>query len=145
MKRITLALCLFALPALADPPPVAPAAPLGPPLTANQFESYAVGKTLTYAQDGQVWGQEQYLPDHQVIWAFTGQPCEMGHWMEVHSADGAPKICFVYEGATDPNCWLFYLGATGLSAVFLGEGGPALAEVDQTNQPMQCPGPRVGV
>lgn len=147
MKTLSFLLCLMALPALADPPGLvpAPASPQGAPLTAAEFEAYALGKTLTYAQSGQVWGQEQYLPDHQVIWAFTDQPCEFGHWTEERTVDDAPLICFVYESTTEPNCWQFYRDASGLSAVFLGDGGPALAEVAQTDKPMQCPGPRVGV
>lgn len=151
MRYLICALCLFALPALADPPAALQGAPLvgpdpsGPPLTAAEFEAYAVGKTLTYAQGGQVWGQEEYLPNHRVVWAFTGQSCQYGQWSEERSAAGIPLICFVYEDKPDPNCWQFHLGATGLTALFMGDTGPALAEVAQTDQPMQCPGPKVGV
>ena len=155
MKHRLFALTLLALPgvapmALADPPgthgamPPAEATPPGPPLTAAEFEAYALGKTLTYAQSGQVWGQEEYLPGHQVVWAFSGQPCEYGTWIET-PVDGAPAICFLYENNPDQNCWQFYHGRAGLVAVFLGGDGAALAEVAQTAQPMQCPGPKVGV
>ncbi len=141
MKRIVLALCLIPLPALADPP----SAQLGAPLSATQFEAYAIGKTLTYAEGGQVWGQEEYLPDHQVVWAFTDQPCQYGTWTEGPAAGNGPQICFVYSDSPEQNCWQFYLGTAGLVAVYIGGGPTALSEVAQTNAPMQCPGPRVGV
>ena len=132
-----LALSALALPARADPPQ----ATLGTPLTGAEFDAYATGKTLLYAAGGAVWGQEQYLPDRKVLWAFTDQPCEYGIW---HEEGGA--ICFVYDGNPDPNCWLFYHGATGLVAQFLGSSGSdLLSEVGQTSEPMHCPGPQVGV
>ena len=137
MRPYLLALALLPLPALADPPQ----ATLGTPLTAAEFDGYATGKTLLYADGGAVWGQEQYLPDHKVLWAFTGQPCEYGTW---HDDNGA--ICFVYEGNPDQNCWLFYHGSQGLIAQFLGgDGSNLLSEVGQTSEPMNCPGPQVGV
>ena len=137
MRRYLFALALLPLPALADPPQ----AMLGPPLTAAEFDAYATGKTLLYAQGGTVWGQEQYLTGRRVLWAFTGQPCEYGIW---YAADSA--ICFVYEGKPDPNCWQFHLGALGLVAQFLGsDGSTLLSEVGQTDTPMNCPGPQVGV
>ena len=137
MRPYLIALALLPLPALADPPQ----AMLGTPLTATEFDSYATGKTLLYAEGGAVWGQEQYLADHRVLWAFTGQPCEYGTW---YAANGA--ICFVYDGKPDPNCWLFYHGTQGLVAQFLGDAGAnLLSEVGQTSEPMNCPGPQVGV
>lgn len=137
MRPFLFALALLPLPALADPPQ----ATLGAPLTAAEFDAYATGKTLLYASGGAVWGQEQYLPDHKVLWAFTGEPCEYGTWY-----DQGGEICFEYEGKTDPNCWLFYRGSAGLIAQFLGNGGSdLLSEVGQTDTPMNCPGPQVGV
>ncbi len=137
MRPFLLALALLPLPVLADPPP----ATLGTPLTATEFDNYATGKTLLYAEGGAVWGQEQYLPDHRVLWAFSGQPCEYGSW---HEDNGA--ICFVYDGKPDPNCWLFYRGTQGLIAQFLGsDSANLLSEVGQTSEPMNCPGPQVGV
>lgn len=143
LTSLALTLCMIALPALADPPGMAPA-DLGPPLTASEFEAYALGKTLTYADSGQVWGQEEYLPNRQVVWAFTGEPCEYGAWTPETAADGQPMLCFTYEGNPDPNCWRFYHGKAGLVALFVGGSGNPLSEVAQTDQPMQCPGPKVG-
>ena len=147
MNRFALILaCVLALPASADPPKAgAPSADLGPPLSAAEFEAYALGKTLTYGGDGQVWGQEEYLPGRQVVWAFTDQPCEYGTWTEEQTEAKAPMICFAYEGNPNTNCWQFFKGRTGLVALFIGDGSTSLAEVDQTSKPMQCPGPKVGV
>ena len=137
MRALFFALALAPLPALADPP----SANLGAPLSASEFESYATGKTLTYAQGGQVWGTEQYLPGRQVLWAFTDQPCLAGVWHPENQA-----ICFEYEGETGQSCWLFYQGPGGLVAQFQsGDGTENLSETARTSTPMQCPGPKVGV
>ena len=134
MRLYLLALILVPLPLLADPPNPT----LGSPLTAAQFEAYATGKTLYYAEGGQVWGSEHYMQDHQVMWAFTGKPCEFGQWYQDQDA-----ICFIYEGNPDPNCWHFYMGPQGLVAKFLG-GSSLLSEVGQSDQPMDCLGPQIG-
>lgn len=131
MRAVTLALCLVALPATAQ----------DPAMSAAEFEAYATGKTLTYAREGQIWGTEQYLPGRRVIWAFTEDECKDGTWYE----DG-PAICFLYQDEPDPQCWYFYLGANGLNARYQGDPDDApLSEVAQTNGPMPCMGPDVGV
>ena len=132
--RAALILCLAALPLRADPPP----ANRGPPLTAAEFDAYATGKTLSYAQFGQIWGTEQYLPGRQVLWSPEGEPCEYGTWYVDQGA-----ICFEYEASSGPNCWLFYRGPQGLIADFVG-GGSLLSEVDQSPEPLNCPGPLIG-
>lgn len=125
---------LLALPAQADPPQPN----LGPPLTAAEFDAYATGKTLSYAQSGTIWGTEQYLPGRQVLWAPTNQTCEYGTW---HDDNGA--ICFEYEASPGPNCWLFYMGPQGLLAQFIG-GGTLLSEIANSAEPLNCPGPLIG-
>ena len=134
--RLLFALLLLASPAVADPPLRLP----GKPLTPAEFATYAVGRTLSYAADGAIWGQEQYLPDHQVMWTFTGEDCQFGRWYPQGNA-----VCFVYEGDDQPKCWNFYLGASGLIAELIGSDGfTPLAEVGQSNQPLECQGPQVG-
>ena len=138
LSLVVLTLALAPLPVLADPPGLSPDQMLGPPLSGAEFDAYATGKTLFYAERGAVWGSEQYLPGQQVLWAFTDQPCEYGQWYADQDA-----ICFVYEGKPDPQCWYFYRGPSGLYARFLG-GSNLLSEVGQTAEPMNCPGPQVG-
>lgn len=137
-KRATLLLSL-ALASLALVSP-ALAAQAETPMTAAEFEAYATGKTLSYAQGARIWGSEQYLPDRQVIWAFDQDDCQYGIWFE-----DAGNICFVYENDPAPQCWRFYNDTTGLRAEFVDDpANTALSEVNQTPTPLQCNGPDVG-
>ncbi len=133
--RPMLPLCALVLAATA-------AAAADKPMTAAEFDAYSQGKTLYYAIGGQPYGAETYLPDHRVIWAFLGEACKRGTWYESQG-----RICFVYEGEGDgPQCWTFFSGATGLKAHFEGDPQAAdLIEVKQSDRPLVCPGPRVGV
>ncbi len=141
MRRAALALMLLAQTVLVQTVLVGPVLAQPAPMTAAEFEAYATGKTLTYARDGQIWGTEQYLPGRKVIWAFTADECREGVWYEDQGA-----ICFVYDGDGLPQCWDFYLEADRLSARFLGDSdGVPLSEVAQTDGPMPCAGPDVGV
>lgn len=131
-------------PAEAQPLPAPGAGPeRGSPLTGAEFEAYSTGKTLTYAQGGVVWGTEQYLPGRKVRWAFTDDECKEGYWFE--QADN--QICFVYEADGILQCWQFYRAAGGgLLARFVNDPeGTLLSEVAQTDQPLACMGPKVGV
>ena len=111
------------------------------PLTADEFDAYALGKTLTYSVAGQVYGAEQYLPGRRVVWAFKDDQCADGIWYEK-----AGLICFVYENNSAPQCWNFYLGEAGLRAEFIGDtAGSSLSDVDQSPTPLACAGPDVGV
>lgn len=111
------------------------------PLSAGEFEAYATGKTLTYARDGAVWGAEQYLPGRKVVWAFTADECRDGYWYAEDT-----RICFVYEGRSAPQCWLFYRGQAGLLAQYADDPAEEpLAEVAQSSGPLSCAGPDVGV
>ncbi len=112
------------------------------PMTAEEFEAYAEGKTLTYAEGGQVFGTEQYLPGRRVRWAFTQDICQDGTWYQQ-----GEQICFVYEGgAGDPQCWTFWREGGRLKARFAGDpDGRELTEVEQSQGPLLCPGPDVGV
>jgi hypothetical protein len=127
----------LALPALAQQAtPVADA-----PMSGAEFDAYATGKTLSYAQDGVVWGSEQYLPGRKVIWAFAEDDCQYGHWYEDQG-----NICFLYDNDPNAQCWKFFREATGLRAIFMGaDGGTSLSEVAQSTTPLTCPGPDVGV
>jgi hypothetical protein len=128
--RLTVLFLLLALPATAQTP-----------LTAAEFEAYATGKTLSYAQGSDIWGTEQYLPGRKVIWAFADSECQRGTWFEDNGL-----ICFQYEAEPGPQCWSFFREPDGLRALFMGDpSGNPLSEVAQSDKPLICPGPDVGV
>ena len=110
------------------------------PLTADEFDAYATGKTLAYAQGDEIWGIEQYLPGRRVVWAFSADECQYGTWFPKDE-----QICFLYDNDPEPQCWTFYRQGEGLKAKFAGEDGTELAEVAQSSEPLNCPGPDIGV
>lgn len=137
------ALLSVSLPALAEEPATPPAMPSGAPMSAEEFDAYTLGHTLSYAVQGTPYGIEQYLPDRHVRWTFIGDQCQDGIWYE---KDG--NICFVYDyDPSNEQCWTFYVEGNGLRAVFQGPGGPSteLYEVQQSPAPLGCLGPAVGV
>ena len=110
------------------------------PMTAAEFEAYATGKTLSYAEGAKIWGSEQYLPGRKVIWAFTKDMCQYGRWYEDKGS-----ICFVYEGDGTPQCWHFFKDSAGLRAEYISDPPVTeLSEVKQSRTPLSCPGPDVG-
>lgn len=110
------------------------------PMTAEEFDAYATGKTLSYAQGAEIWGTEQYLPGRRVVWAFSADECQYGTWYPQ-----GDEICFVYDNDPTPQCWTFWKQGSGLRARFMGDpDGTELAEVDQSDEPLACPGPDVG-
>lgn len=115
--------------------------PAGAEMSAEEFDSYTRGKTLTYAQGGAPYGAEAYLEGRRVQWSFLDGRCKEGHW---YPAEGL--ICFVYEDNPTPQCWSFDRRPQGLVARF--ENDPAqitLYEADESTQPLLCLGPEVGV
>jgi len=111
------------------------------PMTAAEFEAYTTGRTLTYAEDGVVYGIEEYRPGRRVLWAFLGDECREGFWYE-----DAGQICFVYEDSPETHCWTFTRDADRLIARFQGgDTGRELYEAARTDEPMVCRGPEVGV
>lgn len=134
MHALTLSLVLMLVPLVAAAGDV--------PLSAGDFEARTTGRTLTYGMDGQVFGSEQYLPGRRVIWAFAGQDCQRGTWEEVGG-----QICFRYEGDPDPACWQFFDEAGHLRAELIGDDdeGASLTQLSQSDKPLSCPGPDIGV
>jgi hypothetical protein len=134
MKRILLIIGLCATSAMAETP-----------MSGEAFDAYTRGKTLTYIEDGQAYGIEEYRPGRRVIWAFDGDECRDGFWWEPEVG----LICFSYDNAPDsPQCWHFFEGAGGLRAVFADdepEAGRELYEARPSNRSMICLGPEVGV
>ncbi len=130
MKYALILLALAALPAAAEPA-----------MSAAEFDAYTQGKTLFYGRDGAAYGAEIYHEDRRVQWSFLDGDCKEGEWYE-----DAGLICFVYEGAPDPQCWSFLEGARGLIARF--ENDPTtteLYEAEDVGQEMLCLGPKIGV
>ncbi len=111
------------------------------PLTAEAFEALTQGRTMTWAEFGSVYGVEQYLSDRRVRWTVLGDDCKTGHWY----GDGS-AICFVYEDQPDPVCWEITEGDSGLSARHTSSSADrAPVLIEDTNTPMACFGPEVGV
>jgi hypothetical protein len=130
MRPTLLALLLVATPALAEPP-----------LTAEAFDALTLGRTMTWAEFGTVYGVEQYLPNRRVRWTVLGDDCKAGHWY----AEG-DAICFQYEDDPAPDCWVITLDGSGMLARYTTN--PPDAEpvvVQETTEPMACFGPEVGV
>ena len=115
-----------------------------PLLTAEEFDALTLRRTMTWSEFGQVYGVEQYLPDHRVRWTELGDDCKLGHWYQEGDA-----ICFLYEddylGDPTPACWQISLSGSGMQAHYLSdppETEPVL--VEETNESMPCFGPEVG-
>jgi hypothetical protein len=130
MTLLRLAAFLLAAPAFAQTP-----------MTADEFDAYATGKTLDYFFEGEVFGREVYLPGRQVRWAFTADECKLGHWY----GEG-DHICFLYDGDPEPKCWTVWPEGDGLAASYITDTPDITPrEVRQTDEPLACPGPDVGV
>jgi hypothetical protein len=119
----------------------APALRADPAMTAEEFGAYTSGKTFYYGNDGVPYGAEEYLGDRRVIWSFLDGECQEGRWYEDNGL-----ICFVYDTNPDPQCWSFRQSASGLIARFENDpSAPELYEVEQSRDPLICPGPEIGV
>lgn len=132
MWKTCFALCLMlACPAMANGT-----------MTADEFDAFTRGKTFHYGRSGEAYGAEEYLPGNRVIWSFLDGQCQEGIWYE---DDG--RICFEYETIRERQCWTFREGPDGgLIARF--ESDPQdleLYEVERSAEPLECPGPQVGV
>ncbi|WP_371036606.1 hypothetical protein [Rhodosalinus sp. FB01] len=113
------------------------------PMNAEEFDAYTRGKTLYYGQSGQAYGVEEYKDDREVVWSFLDGECIEGRWYE----DARGYICFVYEDdRLGPQCWQFFRApGGGLTAIFEDDTAVPLYEAGESDEPMQCLGPEVGV
>ena len=112
-----------------------------PLLTAEAFDALTLGRTMTWAEYGQVYGVEQYLPGRRVRWTVLGDDCKLGHWY----ADG-PAICFLYEDDPTPACWDISLSGSGMHALDTGDPpGSEPVVIEDTSDELPCFGPEVGV
>jgi hypothetical protein len=111
-----------------------------PPLTAEAFDALTLGRTMTWAEYGQVYGVEQYLEGRRVRWTVLGDDCRAGHWYS-----SGEMICFQYEDDPAPDCWTITPGPKGMIARYAGtspDTEPVV--VQETTEPMACFGPEVG-
>ncbi|MDU8926037.1 hypothetical protein RXV86_01430 [Alisedimentitalea sp. MJ-SS2] len=110
-------------------------------LSADAFDRLTQGKTYYYSSGGRPYGAEEYLENRRVRWSFLDGQCMDGRWWE----DG-DQICFVYEDhPDDPHCWSFRHGPGGLEAQFENDPtGRQLYEVETSNEPLHCLGPKIG-
>lgn len=135
---MTRMLCLLAL---LTGPALASHAIAETPMSAAEFEAYVRGKTLTFGIGGEPYGIERYREGRRVTWSFIGGECQDGIWYEENAS-----ICFVYDFAPDPQCWQFFEEPGGLRAVFMNDPGTTvLYEAQDSDEPLICPGPDVGV
>jgi len=110
-------------------------------MSAVEFDSYSRGKTFYYGSATGPYGAEEYLDNRRVRWSFLDGKCKDGSWYEDRG-----QICFTYEDNPDPQCWSFFKSPTGLIARF--ENDPTqteLYEVNNSDKPMMCLGPEIGV
>jgi hypothetical protein len=111
------------------------------PMSAAEFEAYVEGRTLYFGFEGEAYGVESYLPNRRVLWSFLDGQCKDGFWYE-----DSGLICFLYEDRNDPQCWSFYREGDRLRAVFANDpDNTILYEAEQTDEPMTCLGPEIGV
>lgn len=110
-------------------------------MSTEAFDAYTRGKTFYYGSGGMAYGAEEYLSDRRVRWSFLDGECQEGRWYEE-----AGEICFVYENRPEPQCWTFTRGPEGLVARFVNDPfATELYEVEQSDEPLSCPGPKIGV
>ncbi|QIE41888.1 hypothetical protein [Meridianimarinicoccus aquatilis] len=111
------------------------------PMSADEFEQFVTGRTLTYGTAAGAYGIEEYGSSRQVRWSFLDEECIEGIW---YPQDGA--ICFAYVGRFDEQCWHFFLEGGQLSAITIDapDAQPHYV-IEDSDGPMQCFGPRIGV
>ena len=111
------------------------------PLSADEFEDFVMGRTLSYAAGGVAYGAEEYLSNRRVRWSHLDGECEEGRWYE-----SGGDVCFVYDGIEAPQCWKFFVKEQRLVAQFTNNTASAeVYELDVAKGPLQCMGPEVGV
>lgn len=130
LKRLAIILVPLAMPAFADTP-----------MSAAEFDAYVTGKTLYYSHLGLEYGVEQYLPGRRVRWAFLDGECRDGVWYQQ-----SDMICFDYEDGIETQCWRFFEQTGGIRAEFANSDTEIeLYEAAESDDPMYCKGPEIGV
>ena len=125
MRSILALLLLAALPAAAQEP-----------MTAEEFDAYTQGRTLTFGSQGaEPFGVERYMSNRRVVWRFLDrQECQPGFWYETD----AGEICFEYEFDPEPQCWMFFDEPGGLRAIFTNDPGTTILYEAQEGGELIC-------
>jgi len=121
----------------------APSASAEERMSGAEFDAFTQGQTFTYGNRGGPYGAEAYLEDRRVRWSFLDGECKAGYWYETDDS----LICFVYEDRPDdPQCWSFYMRDGRLVATFESNGrSTELYQIDKSDEPLLCHGPKIGV
>lgn len=110
-------------------------------LSGPEFDARTLGRTFLFSTQGETYGGEEYLPGQRVRWSFLDGRCKDGYWYE----EGG-QICFSYDDDSGPHCWIFYNEGGELSARFAGDPqGSGFYATSESNEPLLCLGPEVGV
>ena len=110
-----------------------------PTLTAEGFDALTLGRTMTWAEFGSVYGVEQYLPGRKVRWTVLGDDCKTGHWYPQDDV-----ICFVYDLSPGPYCWRFLKDGDQVLAEYAGDLAAGRISVTLSDTAIPCD-PGVGV
>ncbi|MGL4319382.1 MAG: hypothetical protein ACRCS3_00815 [Paracoccaceae bacterium] len=110
-------------------------------MTPAEFEDYATGKTIDYADDFGVWGREEYLPGRRVRFSLTDEECRFGTWYEKDD-----QVCFLYDFDPELKCWTYFTDGKNVTMVYESDGpGGTVSIARPTKEPLVCLGPEVGV
>ena len=108
-------------------------------MTAEAFDAFATGRTLTYQQPDIVFGTEEYLPGRRVRWSDGTAGCYAGSWFP---KDG--EICFLYQGTTEPACWSFVQEGDRVSATSSDDAERLVYDVVISKTALPCSGLKEG-
>lgn len=104
-------------------------------MTADEFDAFATGKTLTYQTPDFVFGTEEYLPGRRVRWSDGSPGCYSGTW---YPKDG--EICFLYQGSSTPACWSFVRNGSKVQADSSDDAETLIYDVVISEDPLPCSG-----
>lgn len=115
------------------------------PMTGAEFAAHVGSRTVTYSYSNGAVGTADYGPGRTLRWAFEGESCFNGSWF-----DRGDELCFAFEDGSLSACWHFYRDGDRIwgRASYTRSGDHTVLdihEVAQSDQPLACPGPDVGV
>lgn len=105
------------------------------PMTAEEFEDYVTGRTITFrTASNPSFGVERYLPGRRVMWSTFNGICRYGVWFESKG-----DICFRYDHDPEHKCWTIYDEPGGMRGVFTTRPNTTVIfEVPEREDPLIC-------